>query len=45
MKKGISVVFLCAYKNALSPPFLNMEEITQLRASLLPAPHLFPAAL
>lgn len=35
MKKGISNVFLFAYKNAQSPCFLNTEEITQLRASFL----------
>ena len=35
MKKGISGVFLFAYKNAHSPSFLNAEEITQLRASCL----------
>lgn len=35
MKKGISDVFLIAYKSARSPPFLNTEEITQLRASFL----------
>lgn len=43
MKKGISDVSLFTYKNAHSPPFLNREEITQLKASFL-APHLFQAA-